>query len=311
MKKTILISMMSFFYLSGFSQKVLEENVSRRLKDAKHSETNTVIIPLKPVHYAQPQQVKKKLKGLSKPVVKIKTENKKIVTKIPAVIEPETVFVEGGSFLMGNPKPDPENEDDISHKVIINSFYIGKYEVTQLQWKAVMGKNSSIDDVCPKCPVEVISWNEIQLFLKKLSEITGKHYMLPTEAEWEFAARGGNKSKGYKYSGSNNIDRVAWYSEYEGDNEYAHEVGRKKPNELGLYDMTGNTFERCADWYGEKYYKQSPANNPKGPLIGYDRVVRGGSTGTLRMYSNVYYRFHDAPDGADLVSGFRVVYHFK
>jgi len=137
-----------------------------------------------------------------------------------------------------------------------------------------MGKNPSTF-TGDNLPVEQVSWNKTQDFIKKLNQKTGKNYRLPTEAEWEYAARGGNKSKGYKYAGSNNINDVAWYTS--NSNSKTHEVGTKLPNELGIYDMSGNVWEWCSDWYGENYYGSSPSNNPKGPGTGDDRVLRGGS----------------------------------
>lgn len=195
--------------------------------------------------------------------------------------EPEMVFVKGGTFEMGS--TDGEDDEKHVHSVTLDDFYIGKYEVTQAQWRAVMGSDPPElnNKNCDQCPVESVSWNDVQEFLKKLNEQTGKNYMLPTEAEWEYAARGGNKSKGYKYAGSNNIGKVAWHSgnckqNKHGDKGTTHPVGKKRANKLGLYDMSGNVWEWCSDWYGSDYYK-SPANNPQGPDTRYTRVVRGGS----------------------------------
>ena len=160
----------------------------------------------------------------------------------------EMVFVKGGTFMMG---ATPEQGSDAGdgekpvHSVTVSDFYIGKYEVTQAQWKAVMGKNPS-HYKGENRPVERVSWYDIQKFIEKLNAKTGKRYRLPTEAEWEYAARGGNQSKGYKYSGSNDIGSVAWYTNNSGDR--THPVGQKQPNELGLYDMTGNVWEWCSDW---------------------------------------------------------------
>jgi len=123
-------------------------------------------------------------------------------------------------------------------------------------------------------PVERVVWNDVQEFIQRLNKKTGQHYRLPTEAEWEYAARGGNKSHGYKYAGSNNIGDVAWYRKNSRDK--THIVGQKQPNELGIYDMSGNVWEWCSDWYGRKYYKNSPQNNPQGPTTGTFRVNRGG-----------------------------------
>jgi len=184
----------------------------------------------------------------------------------------DMVFVKGGSFQMGS--NDGADDEKPVHSVTLSDYYIGKYEVTQKQWKVIMGNNpshSKWDDF----PVEKVSWNDVQEFLRKLNQRTGKHYRLPTEAEWEYAARGGNQSLGYQYSGSNNINEVAWYWE----NSYAqtHPVGQKAPNELSIYNMSGNVLEWCKDWYSKEYYKNSPGTNPQGPSLGTHRVPRGGS----------------------------------
>ena len=178
-------------------------------------------------------------------------------------------FVQGGAFKMGS---------EVSvHNVVLSSYYIGKYEVTQKQWRTIM--DSDPPELrfqgCDNCPVENINRDDIQEFLQKLNEKTRKKYRLPTEAEWEYAAKGGNRSKNYTYSGSNDIDEVAWYG---GNSESkTHIVGTKNANELGIYDMTGNVWECCSDWYDEEYYKNSLPNNPSGPSNGTRRVVRGGS----------------------------------
>ncbi len=183
------------------------------------------------------------------------------------------VLVEGGWFDMGS--NDGLSDEKPIHRVYVNSFYIGKYEVTQKQWKEVMGNNPSHFSGCNDCPVENVSWNDIQDFLKKLNTQTGRKYRLPTEAEWEYAARGGNKSNGYKYSGSNNIADVAWYGT--NSNNTIHNVGQKKPNELGIYDMSGSVWEWCSDLYDKEYYTKSLEKNPQGPTSGTSRVLRGGS----------------------------------
>lgn len=187
----------------------------------------------------------------------------------------EMVFVQGGTFLMG--RNDGEFGEKPVHSVTLNDFYIGKFEVTQKQWRDVMGGNPSYFQNCDNCPVEQVSWSDIQKFINKLNQITGKPYRLPTEAEWEYAATGGNNNNGYAYSGSNNVSDVAWFSENSGSK--THPVGQKQPNELGIYDMSGNVWEWCNDWYDEKYYNYGPSNNPRGPGTGKYRVLRGGSWG--------------------------------
>ncbi len=217
----------------------------------------------------------------------------------------EMIPVEGGTFTMGaTPEQggDAYDREETAHRVTLNGYAIGKHEVTQALWQAVMGGNPSYfkgDNL----PVECVSWNDCQEFINKLNSITGRNFRLPTEAEWEFAARGGKKSKGYKYSGSNNLDEVAWYNENSGDQ--THPVGTKKPNELGIYDMSGNVWEWCADWYGD--YSSSPSTDPTGPTSGSIRVYRGGSWSHYAWLCRVSYRNWDFPDfGLDYL-GLRLV----
>jgi len=201
---------------------------------------------------------------------------------------PEMVLVKGGTFKMGsnngktNVKP--------MHSVTLDDFFIGKYEVTQLQWKKVIGSSPSYFEECDQCPVEYVSWNDIQTFLEILNKRTGKKYRLPTEAEWEFAARGGNQSNGYIYSGGNNIENVAWYKDNSGF--FTHLIGKKYPNELGIFDMTGNVYEWCNDKYNKNYYQTSPSCNPSGPLKGSTYILRGGSFNEPSPQQQVIYRFY-------------------
>ncbi len=198
------------------------------------------------------------------------------------------VAVEGGTFTMGataEQGSDAYYDEYPAHRVTVSSFSIGQTEVTQDLWQAVMGSNPSYFSGDLSRPVEQVSWDDCQTFITKLNELTGKQFRLPTEAEWEYAARGGNQSQGYKFAGSNTIGDVAWYY----DNSYAlgssspdygtHAVATKSPNELGLYDMTGNVYEWCQDWYSSSYYSNSPSVNPTGPTAptsGSGRVFRGG-----------------------------------
>lgn len=213
------------------------------------------------------------------------------------------VFVEGGTFQMGD-SAGLKNEQP-QHAVTLNSFSIGKYEVTQELWVAVMGSNPSTFNTCSTCPVEQVEWESVEIFLSKLNTLTGKKYRLPTEAEWEYAAMGGNKSKHYRYSGSNSLSEVAWHKGTA--EEKTHPVGLKKANELGLHDMSGNVWELCSDWYDAAYYKRMPQNNPRNDTPAKYRVVRGGSwrSGENRCYSKA--RNRNIKDHHISNLGFRLV----
>jgi formylglycine-generating enzyme required for sulfatase activity len=227
-------------------------------------------------------------------------------TETTAGLNLEMVFVAGGSFTMGctsEQGSDCYDSEKPSFSVTLSDYYIGKYEVTQAQWRAVMGNNPSHFSRCDNCPVEKVSWNDIQEFLKKINQMTGKNYRLPTEAEWEFAARGGVSATATKYAGSNNIDEVAWYTSNSGSK--TKPVGTKKPNELGIYDMSGNVWEWCGDWYGD--YSSSNKTNPTGASTGSYRVLRGGSWGHTARHCRVSTRINDSPDSRSNIDGFRVV----
>ena len=229
--------------------------------------------------------------------------------KVEIPIEPEMILVQGGTFTMGctsEQGDDCEDDEKPARQVTISDFYIGKYEITQAQWKAVMGYNLSHfrgDNL----PVEMVSWNEVREFITKLNGMTGHRYRLPTEAEWEYAARGGNKSNGYKYSGSNTIDSVAWYKDNSGGQ--TRPVGAKQANELGIYDMSGNVYEYCSDWYVN--YNSNAQTNPQGPSTGSSRVFRGGSWNRNAKNARVSYRGNGNPDEGYGNLGFRLALSLK
>ena len=254
----------------------------------------------------------------------------------PSVFEPLTIEIKGGTFQMGS--NDESSDEKPIHRVTLNDFAIGKYEVTFEQFAAFINdKNYKTDadkegwsyvwtgsiyekkngvnwkcDVAGKVrpqdeykhPVIHVSWNDATAYCQWLSSKTNKKYRLPTEAEWEYAARGGNQSKGYKYSGSNTIGDVAWYSANSGSK--THPVGTKGANELGIYDMSGNVWEWCSDWYDENYYKNSAAQNPKGAQSGSLRVLRSGSWNYSDSGCRSSNRLWGEPDYRYYTFGFRL-----
>ena len=216
----------------------------------------------------------------------------------------EMVRVEGGTFTMGataEQGSDVYNDEKPAHQVTLSSYSIGKTEVTQALWQAVMGSNPS-NFKGSNLPVEEVSWEDCQTFIRKLNALTGKNFRLPTEAEWEFAARGGNNSRGYKYSGSNTLSNVAWYTD--NSSSTTHPVATKASNELGIYDMSGNVWEWCSDWHGS--YSSSSQYNPTGPNSGSYRVGRGGCWNSYARYCRVSYRDDRHPAGRDGSLGLRL-----
>ena len=209
--------------------------------------------------------------------------------------------VAGGTFRMGADDSDAYNWEKPVHSVTISNYMIGETEVTQELWQAVMGSNPS-NFKGAKRPVENVSWDDCQTFIQKLNELTGQRFRLPTEAEWEYAARGGNQSKGYKYAGSNSIDDVAWYTD--NSSRTTHDVKTKAPNELGLYDMSGNVQEWCQDW--EADYSSSAQTNPSGPSTGYLRVYRGGDWNLNARLCRVSFRYDSPPSYRYIDLGLRL-----
>ena len=220
------------------------------------------------------------------------------------------VAVEGGTFQMGAWGKTLDtlfsfNDEKPMHEVTLSDYYIGETEVTQALWEAVMGSNPS-EFKGANLPVECVSWDNCQTFIEKLNALTGKTFRLPTEAEWEYAARGGNKSNNYRYSGSDDIDSVAWYSGNSGIQ--THPVGQKRPNELGLYDMSGNVCEWCRDWYGS--YSSTSQTNPTGAASGSLRVCRGGSWNGLALHCRVSIRYGYMRGDRDYYLGLRLAMNF-
>lgn len=227
------------------------------------------------------------------------------------------VYVEGGEFLMGATSEqgsDGESDEQVIRRVKLDSYYIGECEVTQAQWAKVMGTSiqqqaskagqSDFQGIGPDYPMYYVSWEEAQAFCRELSRMTGRTYCLPTEAQWEYAARGGKNADGTKYSGSWSIDAVAWYYDNSGLN--THPVKNKRANGLGLYDMSGNVWEWCSDWYGSSY-NVNDTNNPTGPSSGSYRVLRGGSWNGGARGCRVSDRGYSSPGSRFDFGGFRVV----
>ena len=215
------------------------------------------------------------------------------------------VKVSGGTFQMGATEEqgsDATDDEKPVHSVTLSDYWIGETEVTQELWYAVMGQRPTSDSshqwyssygVGDNYPAYWVSWNDCQEFITKLNQLTGLTFRLPTEAEWEFAARGGNSSQGYKYAGSNTIDDVAWYSSNSNSDRKTHIVATKAPNELGLYDMSGNVWEWCQDWYGS--YSSSAQTDPVGPSSGSNRVHRGGGFDCVAWHCRVSNRISNSP----------------
>lgn len=243
----------------------------------------------------------------------------------PMDIEPELVdlptvgslaFVKGGCFEMGDIFGDGDSDEKPVHEVCVDDFYMAKYEVTQNEWKKVMGRNPSYYEQCGKCPVENVSWNDVQEYINKLNQKADRHYRLPTEAEWEYAARGRGKrvrfGTGRNTIGSDeaNYDASKYKEKYSRVGTYRENttpVGSFSPNALGLYDLSGNVWEWVGDWYGKEYYLNSPHNNPHGPINGFKRVLRGGSFFFVADTLRASKRYAAKPSSTYNDQGFRLV----
>jgi formylglycine-generating enzyme required for sulfatase activity len=220
---------------------------------------------------------------------------------ITLVVEIDMVHISGGTFMMGSTSSEAYSNEQPVYQVALSSFYIAKYEVTQGQWRTVMGNNPSRFLKGDNYPVEQVSWLDVQTFITKLNQLTGKRYRLPTEAEWEYAARAGTNTDRY-----GKIDEIAWYDKNSGGffRKGTHPVGMKKPNEYGLYDMLGNVWEWVQDWdgpltSGEKF-------NPQGPLSGSDRLNRGGSWIDDARNVRASRRYYNTPGSYCSALGFRL-----
>jgi len=218
----------------------------------------------------------------------------------------EFVFIKGGCYRMGDIFGDGDSDERPVHKVCVDGFYMSRYETTQAQWLKIREDNPSRFKAGINYPVENVSWNEVQGFIGRLNELTGQRHRLPTEAEWEYAARSGGKEE--KWAGTNNeseLGEFAWYDENSEDK--THLAGKKLPNGLGLHDMTGNVWEWVQDWFDITYYKDSPKNNPTGPEKGTHRSFRGGSWDGFPIVLRTTYRNFGWPYYRDPTIGFRVL----
>ena len=212
------------------------------------------------------------------------------------------IRIEGAEFTMGSKGG---NYDEVpEHKVVLSSFSICKYEVTQRLWVEVMNNNPSINKDCMDCPVENVSWTEVNEFIGRLNDKTREHYRLPTEVEWEFAAVGGLLSNRFMFSGGKDIKKQGWY--YGNSGGKSHPIGKKAGNELGVSDMSGNVAEWCSDWYSGSFYGSGRSDNPKGPSGGKEKVIRGGSWDDYDQPCRVFSRNKKDPGAKDKTIGFRL-----
>lgn len=284
MKQVFLVILLAFGFVAG------AQNATVR-KPKKQKPATEVVKSKKKASKPKDVYTKKAKVGIS-PTIGKANYTPNVKTFYANGVSFEMVEVRGGTFRMGATSEQGSEISDEKpvHSVTLSGYYIGKTEVTQALWQAVMGSNPSYFEG-DGLPVEQVSWDDCQKFIRKLNSLTGQNFRLPTEAEWEFACRGGNNSRGYKYSGSNYIDNVAWYDGNSGDK--THPVATKSPNELGIYDMSGNVWEWCADWYGD--YSSGRQTNPKGPYDGSRRVDRGGSWLINARYCRSSFRFNFIP----------------
>ena len=239
----------------------------------------------------------------------LRAQDSVLTVGLPSGMSLDLVWVEGGTFVMGNNQARGVKYSYQSsrpeHSVTVDGFFIARCEVTQALWRAVMGGNPSKFNSNPDLPVDCVSWDEAQQFAIMLNQLTGHRFRLPTEAEWEYAARGGRRAKDTPFAGSdrNGLDRCAWYCV--NSQGSTHPVGSLQPNELGLYDMGGNVAEWCLDWAGE--YPDTPQDNPRGPRQGEHRILRGGHYNSTSSACSVFDRGWYIPSGKYEYYGFRLI----
>ncbi len=216
----------------------------------------------------------------------------------------ELVWIDGGCFDMGDSLGEGWPDEQPVHEVCVDGFYMGKHQVTQKQWIQIMGRNPSRFQKGGDYPVENVSWHDAQTFIRKLNRKTGRNFRLPTEAEWEYAASSGGQNE--KYAGGDDVESVAWCG-LEESGQMTHPVGSKKCNGFDLYDMSGNVWEWCSDWYDKTYYEDSPPDNPQGPVQGSKRVKRGGGWSNFCQNVRICMRGSEAPELKGASLGFRLV----
>ena len=212
--------------------------------------------------------------GDKSPVLSEEARQQRTVSAVANFLLYNMVSIKGGSFIMGNNRsPFPDEQE---HRVAISPLYFSKYEITQHQWQIVMGYNPSLNKGCDYCPVENVSWNDVQKFIAKLNAVSGKKFRLPTEAEWEYVSRFGGREEIETAGGPEEyIRKTAWH--FQNSNAQTHQIGMKEPNTLGIFDLMGNVSEWCADWYTPNLVRENEETNPLGAASGKEKVVRGGN----------------------------------
>lgn len=276
----------------------IEELQDYRLNQYENNQAWQVLPLLnKIIEYQKPKD------GSRQPIKAEETADAVDLKSVSEYIKSNMILIEGGEFEMGS--SGGSNDESPVHKVQLTSYYLSKYEVTQLQWKSIMGTNPSIAERdCNNCPVDNVSWDEANQFIKKLNHLTGDYYRLPTEAEWEYASRGGKLKLDSRFSGASRMDKFGWY--YDNSSRKTHPVGKLLANELGIFDMSGNVAEWCSDWYDISYYNRSESKNPVGPQTGKNKIVRGGSWDDYNANCRVYSRNKNLPGTKNKTVGFRL-----